>query len=292
MVDHRAGRGGDELTGPARFVCALLALALGAGCGSGGEGGDATPGDGATIVIDRVIDGDSLEATVDGEATEIRLLGINAPELRTLDGDETCPGQMARDELVGLLEGADSLAFEAGDTDRFGRRLGVIVADGEPVTRSMVEAGWALGLWSAEDPTLTAAMEAAAEAERGWWGDDCGQRAQPVNGPIVVIADAQPDPPGDDRERLDDEWIEVANVGTGPADLTGWTIRDETTSNRFTLDGLVVPDGGRVRIRTGPGQATDTDFYLGLDTPIWSNDGDTVLLETPTGLITTYRFLT
>lgn len=270
-------------------------MALGAGCasgGEGGEGGDATPGDGATIVIDRVIDGDSLEATVDGEATEIRLLGINAPELRTLDGDETCPGRTARTELAGLLEGADSLAFEAGDTDRFGRRLGVIVADGVPVTRAMVEAGWALALWSAEDPTLTAAMKAAAEAERGWWGDDCGPRAQPVNGPIVVIADPQPDPPGDDRERLDDEWIEIANVGTGPADLTGWTIRDETTSNRFTLDGLVVPEGGRVRIRTGAGEATETDFYLGRDTPIWSNDGDTVLLETPTGLITTYRFLT
>ncbi len=242
---------------------------------------------GSSITIDRVIDGDSLEATVEGQPTEIRLLGINAPELRTVAGTETCAGRTARDELDGLLAGATTLRFLADDVDRFGRQLGVIVADGIPVTESMVAAGWALALWSGDDPALVELMRSAADAERGWWGTGCGTPA----GPGLAFGGEQANPPGPDGDRLADEWVEVVNDGPQPIDLDGWTIRDETTSNRFVIEGVVIEAGAAVRFRTGSGSSTATDYFLGEEFPFWSNGGDTALLIDPDGAIAAHRFI-
>ena len=245
------------------------------------------PSAGVDVEIGRIIDGDSLELFIDGAEVEVRIEGINAPELYTLGDVESCAGDRARSHFDQLTAQADRLGFQAGEEDRFGRTLGVVDADGVALTYSMVEAGWALALWSAEDDALIEAMRDAASAERGIWGDECGAPASDD----LEITEAEVNAPGDDRENLNGEWVTVTNTGSETVDLTGWTIRDETTSNRFLIDDQVLPAGASVRFISGSGSNGGGDYYLGEEFPVWSNRGETILLADPAGLIAAYRFV-
>lgn len=233
----------------------------------------------------RVIDGDSLRVLADGTELEVRLVGINAPELRTRANRETCAGQAAKAELDSLLGAGTVSLFDEG-IDRFGRTLAHLVVDGRPVGEAMVDSGWALALWSSEETLLIDRMRDAAEAERGWWGSTCG-----VAQMGLAVGDTQVNAPGDDRERLNEEWVEIVNREESPIGLTGWTLRDETTSNRFVLDGVTVAAGATIRFRTGIGTSDDDEVFLGERFPVWSNRGETVLLVDPDGVIAAHAFI-
>ncbi|MEM8923161.1 MAG: lamin tail domain-containing protein [Actinomycetota bacterium] len=248
-----------------------------------GEPVEVGPGQPVTIV--RVIDGDSLEVLLaDGAERELRLEGINAPELNALGGGRTCAGTAARDELEAILS-AGAVTLTGSEVDRFDRLLATLWVDGVPANAEMVRAGWALGQWSG-DQRLVGVMIDAAEAGAGWWGTDCGA---PRRGP--VIGDTQANAPGDDRENLDQEWVELVNRGDDRADLDGWVLRDETTSNRFLLDGVSLAPGATLRVHTGAGASDDGSLYLDEDFPVWSNSGETVLLVDPDGLLVDWAFL-
>ena len=248
------------------------------------EAGDI--GGGPRVVVDRVIDGDSMELSIDGAAVEVRLLGVNAPELRTPAGAMSCNGAAAREFVGELVASGDDVRFVAGERDRFGRTLGELVIDGRPVTASLVEAGWALALWSADDPDRTAAMEAAAARRDGLWGDTCGAPA--ATG--LRISEMKVDAAGDDRDNPADEWVTVTNDGAADVDLDGWTIRDETTSNRFVIEARRLGAGRSIRFRTGRGDDGPEDHHLGQDAPVWSNRGETALLLDPDGRVAAYAF--
>ncbi|MEM9132784.1 MAG: lamin tail domain-containing protein [Actinomycetota bacterium] len=236
------------------------------------------------VTIDRVIDGDSLEVSLaDGSPAEVRMEGINAPELNAIAGGRTCAGEAARAELTALLS-VGEVTLTGEEFDRFDRLLARLHVDGHPVELDLIAAGWALALWSAEDPAATAAMFAAAEAGRGWWGDGCG----PPAADALAIGATQANAPGDDRENLDQEWVELVNEGDTAVDLSGWVLRDETTSNRFLLDGVTIDPGETLRVVTGRGGG---DVELGEDFPVWSNNGETVLLVDPEGVIAAWAFL-
>ncbi len=260
----------------------------GAPSASGDSDGDQVGeiGPGQPVTIDRVIDGDSLEVVLaDGTPREVRLLGINAPELRSRSGDTTCPGAAARDELDILLA-SGPVTLVGAEVDRFDRLLADLHVGTVHVNRELVASGWALALWSGDDPALPSAMLDAADAELGWWGDGCGSADA-----VLVVSDAQPNPPGPDDEVLDQEWIEITNDGDAPVDLDGWTVRDETTSNRFVLSGPVLAPGDRLRVHTGGGRDGDGRLFLDERFPVWNNGGDTALVVDPEGRIATHRFL-
>ncbi len=246
----------------------------------------ATP-DGRAATVMRVIDGDSLELGIDGVETEVRLLGINAPELFQPIGDgsdvRTCNGAAATDALAELL-GDGPLTVVGDEEDRFGRLLVEIFVGDLSVSGTMVDEGWALA--GIDDSDLGPRMEQAAADRRGIWGSNCG--APQADG--LRIGDTQIDSPGPDEENLESEWVTVVNDGSEAVDLTGWEIRDETTSNRFVLNGTI-DAGGTLRIRTGSGSSNAEDLYLGEDFPIWSNGGDTVVLSDPAGVVAAWAFL-
>jgi len=257
-----------------------------------GHHGDAPLDRAVPVIVERVIDGDSLELTIDGEAVEARLLGINAPELRSPTGSETCPGRSARGELEAVIARASVVSFVPDEVDRFDRRLGVVVLDGKPATETMVESGWALALWSGEDELLSRLMIEAAAANRGMWGTACGRPASTDLAITEVLADA----PGDDRENLAEEWVTLTNEGVSSVDLDGWVIRDDTTSNRFTITDLDLGPGASIRFRSGQGRSGrgasgDGDYHLGESSPVWSNRGETVLLVDPDGVIAAHAFV-
>lgn len=95
-------------------------------------------------VVDKVVDGDTLDATVDlGFGTwrkdRYRLLGIDTPEMR---GIEKPKGEVAKQALIDMLEGKE-IVIHTSKGDSFGRWLAIIYSDGVNVNDCMIEQGYA-----------------------------------------------------------------------------------------------------------------------------------------------------
>jgi len=90
--------------------------------------------------VTKVTDGDSLwlQPSVQGPPVEVRLLGIDAPEV--------CQpwGTQARDALKALVEGKQ-ITLRAAGLDTYQRTLGTVLLDGLDVNTRLVEEGHA---WS------------------------------------------------------------------------------------------------------------------------------------------------
>lgn len=240
-------------------------------------------GPGRPIRDVRVVDGDSVDATYEGNEIEIRLAGYNAPELFDDNNTRTCIGTKATEALEKELE-ANDLVLIAEDTDRYGRTLGEIGANQRAVTPTLIRSGW--GFATGDNQRFRLLMVEAAEERLGMWGEVCGQ---PVVESIVigeVVADAE----GNDRYNLNGEWVRLDNIGDVPIDLSGWTLRDDTTGHRFALEGVVEP-GGSLEVRSGLGASTEDELFLDESFPVWSNDQETVVVIDPNGVFVHWVFL-
>ena len=232
------------------------------------------------------VDGDSLRGD---DGTEYRLAAINAPD------SPECLADEAADRLAGMVAAAGGtisiIEPENERFDQFDRQLiYAFVDDGATfVNQVLVEDGLALAIHAGASTSsaeiLFAAQDQAREDEVGIWDPQaCG------DGPIhpVEVLDVVANPPGPDEGVLDDEYVVVGNSGPDPIDLTGWMIRDESTQNRYSFPpGFVIGPGEEVTVTSGDG-----DFGFGMDSPIWNNGGDTVLLVDDQGRFVTYLTVT
>jgi micrococcal nuclease len=238
-------------------------------------------GDGFTVV--RVIDGDTIEVSA-GERTErVRLIGINATE------SEECFSAEASAALAGLVEGREVLLVpDRSNRDQYGRLLRYVYADGIFVNQTLVAEGFALAVRYRPDTArateLESAQEAAKAALRGLWAPDaCGHPVLPSG--MVTVSGLVCDAPGNDAENLNGEWAEIRNAGTSGVDLTGWVLKDESSSHRYLFpQQFVLPPNATVRIHSGSGIDAAADLYWGNATSaVWDNDGDTAFLLDPNG---------
>lgn len=145
----------------------LLAAAALAACGT-----PPSPCGPATGVVDFVVDGDTIE--LEG-GTRLRLLLVDTPE--TTQGKTDCYGQEAKTFTVAQLAGKPvQLAYDdAACTDRFGRTLAYVKADGVDVNAELVKRGLACTLFIAPGGAARqeefATYEAEARTNRtGMWG--------------------------------------------------------------------------------------------------------------------------
>ena len=86
------------------------------------------------IKLDRVIDGDTIDAEIDlgfdiSTKKRIRFMGINTPESRTRDLEEKARGLAAKDRLKQLLEGANEIQLKSYGVGKYGRCLGELHID-------------------------------------------------------------------------------------------------------------------------------------------------------------------
>ena len=242
-------------------------------------------GEGLSISIDRVSDGDSVRATSSEGDLEIRLIGINAPER------DECFGSEAGEQLETLLSGADvTLHPWPAELDDFGRELGFLVADGTFVNLSLVETGHVLARAQSNHAFVSdfdTAEETASANGRGLWADDaCGA---PVDGDLV-ITEVFENAPGDDRENPNGEFVIIENVGDSTVAVEGWGLRDESTRHRYIFPNIEVDPGESMQIRTGCGNDDEGSdpielFWCDPEPPVWNNGGDLALLLDPNGAI-------
>jgi micrococcal nuclease len=86
------------------------------------------------IKLDRVVDGDTIDAIIDlgfdvFVKKRIRFLGINTPESRTRDLEEKARGLAAKDRVKQLLEGTKTIQLCSHGVGKFGRCLGELNID-------------------------------------------------------------------------------------------------------------------------------------------------------------------
>ena len=87
------------------------------------------------------------------------------------------------------------------------------------------------------------------------------------------------DAPGIDNENLNGEWVDIRNTGTASQDLSGWVLKDESASHRYTFPSSFSLDAGEsVRVHTGCGDNTEATLFWCYGSAIWNNTGDTAFL--------------
>lgn len=105
------------------------------------------------------------------------------------------------------------------------------------------------------------------------------------NASSVEISGVQFDAPGDDRTNLNGEWIRLTNSGNDTVLLNGWTLSDRTASFSYVFPAYLLEPGSSVTVYTGAGALNDTSLFMGRETPVWGNGGDTAILRDFRGTI-------
>jgi competence protein ComEC len=99
------------------------------------------------------------------------------------------------------------------------------------------------------------------------------------NTSFVKIRAVQFNAPGDDRQNLNGEWVQLSNTGDGPVLIAGWTLTDRTGSDPYIFPAVVLMPGDDVAVYTGSGTMNDTALFMGRTEPLWGNSGDTAFLR-------------
>lgn len=123
-----------------RISLLIIVMMIVAACdeleGGSNTTGTMPAGEDATVV--RVIDGDTIEVSLDGQIESVRYVGINTPER-----DEPCYAD-AREANLALVGGETvRLVRDETNRDRFGRLLRYIYVDGVFVEEELVRGGFA-----------------------------------------------------------------------------------------------------------------------------------------------------
>lgn len=237
--------------------------------------------------VSSVTDGDTLWVTRGSQTREVRLVGVNTPER----GE--CLADRATRALKTLVQdGPLRLVRDVSDVDRYGRSLRYVeTADGTDVGAELVRRGLALARRYPPDVARAARYErlqrSARRAERGLWSPTaCGGSTSDAELEIGL----HPDAAGDDNVNLNDEWIQITNVGDATVDMTGWQVADESASHRYTFGSLRLRPGRSVTLFTGCGDDTDSvRHWCNRSSAVWNNDGDTVFVRDVAGNLVASR---
>ena len=217
----------------------------------------------------RAIDGESLEALIDGRRTGVAVLGVAAPMLGTPCGDA------AKAQLQALIGRGVTLADDPGNQfDSRQRRIyHISTSDGRSVAAAMVGAGLARTTGLGPEASTLAAAESKARSEKTGcvWGGPVPQSS--ASGRLAASAAATIPP-----DFADEVMASNLNFPTGFAFLPdgralvtekGGTVRLVTSSGLQPTPVLNIAsrvnnyaDRGLLGIAIDPNFATNSRFYL------------------------------
>jgi micrococcal nuclease len=162
---------------PTLIAVLLALLALLAGCGSDSqEGGGPTPtAHSVTAKVVRVVDGDTIEVSIDGDDEDVRYIGIDTPETVKPDTPVQCYGPQASAEDHRLVEGRTvRLVFDRERRDVYGRLLAYVYVGQRFVNAALVRDGYARTLTippnTAHAGLFRRLAAQAGRTGRGLWG--------------------------------------------------------------------------------------------------------------------------
>ncbi|WP_323676072.1 lamin tail domain-containing protein [Halorubellus sp. PRR65] len=282
----------------------------GANDGNGDRVGTATDW---TVEVVAVVDGDTLKVEFpDGRVENVRLLGVDTPEVHTgvtPDEFEGVPstddgeawltdwGHKASEWMRQRVADAEVRIATDPEADRrgsYGRLLVYVHVDGENVNAELLTQGYAR-MYDSEfaERDRFASLEATAQSQdAGLWaytdgaggeGAVSGDNGGAVGDSGLAVATVHADADGPDGDNLNDEYVVLENRGDDTIDLSGYTIRDDA-NHAYTIPAdVTLRPGEQLTLFTGSGSASGGSLYWGASSPIWNNDGDAVYVETTNG---------
>ena len=233
--------------------------------------------------VDGVVDGDTLQAMVNGQRVEIRLIGVNAPDA------EDCYGAEARTELSALVTGQTVvLASDGPDVDDSGRALRYVIIESSPpmhVNAELISAGAVIPTHSGhvQQEDFLARGDRAYASGKGLWGTFvCGHADNGVSPdrPQLRLTEISLTPTGTGEVDLTEEQFQIVNQSYTAVDMSGWLVRNETGERYLEFpSGTSVPAGGSLNVVTGCGNVSGETLYWCSETPVWSPASDTIILR-------------
>jgi len=222
----------------------------------------------------RIIDGDTIE--IAGGDT-VRLIGIDTPEKGQFFFEE------ATDRLEELIGGREILLeIDKTDKDKYGRLLRYVFLNRSDLVNTMlVREGLAKVLIYPPDrkyeQELLEAEELARIQNLGIWN-------------YMAITDAfcvgifyfRYNAMGDDRDNLNDEYIEFRNKCEYSVEMTGWSVRD-LAGHEYVFPKFIAKKKTKFRLYTGSGTNGQAELYWNNNKPIWNNGGDNMKMKKPNG---------
>ena len=109
------------------------------------------------------------------------------------------------------------------------------------------------------------------------------------NASSIYISATQFDAPGDDRQNLNGEWVQLTNKGDDTVLIAGWTLSDKGQSTLYTFPAIFLVPGETVTIFSGTGTLNNTALFMGKTEPVWGNSGDSAILKDGRGTIIDQR---
>lgn len=140
---------------------------------------------GETAVVNYVVDGDTIDVTMNGATYRVRYIGIDTPET-----DQTC-GAEATAANASLVTGQTvTMVRDVSETDRYGRLLRYVYVGDTFVNGALVSGGWAI---AKEYPPDTAMAGLLASLMPQGAGVGCALVAAPL--PTVPVRAPEPTAP-------------------------------------------------------------------------------------------------
>lgn len=167
----------------------------------GGAGG--APAGSQSALVTRVIDGDTIDVSLNGQTYRVRYIGVDTPETVDPGRPVGCYGPEASAFNKSLVEGKTvSLEKDVSETDRYGRLLRYVYVGGTFVNAELVKQGYAQVATYPPDvkhqSLFLQLQQEAQSAGRGLWGASSGCKGQPSPPPPpaapTATSGAMPDP--------------------------------------------------------------------------------------------------
>jgi micrococcal nuclease len=129
-------------------------------------------------IVTKVVDGDTIYVSIDGNEQRLRYIGIDTPELAHFGDPVECLAKEATQYNERLVLGRTvGLEKDVSETDDFGRLLRYVWLGDEMVNARLVAEGYANAATYPPDvryAEMLASLQAQARtAGRGLWGSVC-----------------------------------------------------------------------------------------------------------------------
>lgn len=95
------------------------------------------------VVVQKIVDGDTIDVALDGETTRVRFLNVDTPEIGRNGQPSECLAEEARARLEELLpEGSEvKLEYDTEKHDKYGRTLAGVFYDGKLINAEIAREG-------------------------------------------------------------------------------------------------------------------------------------------------------
>ncbi|MGW8318607.1 MAG: thermonuclease family protein [Candidatus Promineifilaceae bacterium] len=240
--------------------------------------------EGLLATVQQVVDGDTIEVLIEGQAVRVQYIGVDTPEWDEPLFDESSG---ANERLVAGQ--TVLLVKDVSEVDPYDRLLRyVYLQDGTFVNAELVRLGYARAAAYPPDVAHQALFSALEEEARsaglGIWG-------QPVQAaePTVTSTPVGPAPPPPasgaavtisavDKSA---EYVDLLNTGSQAVDLTGWILRSEKGFQDCRLE-VVIQPGETLRVWALASDAGQGGYNCGFASNIWNNSepDPAVLIDT------------